>query len=515
MALGLFALGGASNLAAKSTAGEKAAWTANPAVVYQQKGAYPGTLTVRLYSNNCQYDEHGDVKPASALKATDNYAITVTGAGISVLKLDVGDCSLTAALKIELATPGYKQLNVTKNPDGKRDLDAGFAPIDFMDALAGPTPSTPEVDVLWEVLTDHLCKDSFGNHMPHDLYCVEVKIGNNSAHSLQLAGVGFFRPIPNCNNPGKQSPFPCNQDPDDPHAGISTPNVSYATVRASAQAGTTTSLRNILYNGTQAIGLLMASFTPYFTNTVNRARWSTGAAIVGTSLSQAMNLVAPDLTVREMNNLDDQAFRDGKLIPNNTQVRLLVFIQKQSLAEAIGEIVPRVQQANQVPCQTPKQAGYKAVPGDSSQCYPGWEDSLKQCLKKLDCNPVIVKMALGKMIIVGDTIDYIQRVVVDSSVTSQEVGVPKSQETNQKTMTVKDATVNIGESHTFTAAVDGTQVAAGKVTWKSVDESVAKINEETGAVTALKAGSVKIIATPTESGVSAGTAILTVRAPAN
>jgi uncharacterized protein YjdB len=124
-------------------------------------------------------------------------------------------------------------------------------------------------------------------------------------------------------------------------------------------------------------------------------------------------------------------------------------------------------------------------------------------------------MALGKMIIVGDTIDYIQRVVVDSSVTSQEVGVPKSQETNQKTMTVKDATVNIGESHTFTAAVDGTQVAAGKVTWKSVDESVAKINEETGAVTALKAGSVKIIATPTESGVSAGTAILTVRAPAN
>ena len=319
MALGLFALGGASNLAAKSTAGEKAAWTANPAVVYQQKGAYPGTLTVRLYSNNCQYDEHGDVKPASALKATDNYAITVTGAGISVLKLDVGDCSLTAALKIELATPGYKQLNVTKNPDGKRDLDAGFAPIDFMDALAGPTPSTPEVDVLWEVLTDHLCKDSFGNHMPHDLYCVEVKIGNNSAHSLQLAGVGFFRPIPNCNNPGKQSPFPCNQDPDDPHAGISTPNVSYATVRASAQAGTTTSLRNILYNGTQAIGLLMASFTPYFTNTVNRARWSTGAAIVGTSLSQAMNLVAPDLTVREMNNLDDQAFRDGKLIPNNTQ----------------------------------------------------------------------------------------------------------------------------------------------------------------------------------------------------
>jgi IPT/TIG domain len=164
----------------------------------------------------------------------------------------------------------------------------------------------------------------------------------------------------------------------------------------------------------------MTSFTPFFLNNFNKSRWATGSAIVGTSLAQAINLVAPDQTIKELNNLDDQAFRDGKLIPNNTQVRILVFLQKRSLAEGIGEIVPAIKAANQV-TQSPCPAGYKDVPGSPGNCYPRWEDNLKNCVKKLVCDPGIVKLALGSMVIVGDKIDYIQRVVVDTSVTSQEV----------------------------------------------------------------------------------------------
>src|ERR1700691_4961158 len=166
---------------------EKAAWTANPAAVYQHQGTYPGSISVRLFWNACQYDDKGQPKP----KQLDgkSYSVTVTGAGVSSSQLVVGDCSLTATLTISsAAAPGLEALNVTK--DG---ADNGFAPIAFMDATAGPTPSTPEVDVLWEVLTDDLCKDNFGNHMPSYLFCVDVKIGNNSGHSLQLAGLGFTR----------------------------------------------------------------------------------------------------------------------------------------------------------------------------------------------------------------------------------------------------------------------------------------------------------------------------------
>jgi hypothetical protein len=80
--------------------------------------------------------------------------------------------------------------------------------------------------------------------------------------------------------------------------------------------------------------------------------------------------------------------------------------------------------ASKVQCKGTQLPGYKKVPTDADSCYPGWEDILKNCIKKLSCDPFIVKLALGRMVIVGDQIDYIQRVVVDSSVTSQAVPVP-------------------------------------------------------------------------------------------
>jgi hypothetical protein len=395
-------------------AGEKSEWTANPSTVYQQKGSYPPSVTVRLFWNACQYDDKGQPKP----KQLDGkaYSITITGAGVSASQPVVGDCSLTATLTIgSSAAPGLEAANITK--DG---ADNGFAPIAFMDATAGPTPSNPEVDVLWEVLTDNLCKDNFGNRMPSQLFCVDVKIGNNSGHNLQLAGLGFTRKSLQCLDLKTEgaTKHSCTGNPGEL---ISIPNVSYQIARASEQYGSQITTRNIIVNSVQALGLLMASFTPFFDNSVSKSKWSTGAAIVGTSITQAINLVAPDLTVRELQNLDDQAFRDGKLIPNNTQVRLLVFVQKKSLAEAIGEIVPQIKNANQLACTMPPQDGYKPVPGVAGQCYPAWEDSFKDCLKKLSCNPVVVKLALGRMVIIGDQIDYIQRVVVDSNVTSQEV----------------------------------------------------------------------------------------------
>jgi hypothetical protein len=308
--LGIFTLIGVS------AAQEKPAWIATPGVLYQQNKAYPTAANVKLELVGCA-DKDGNVtKP---LSATDNYTVTVTGVGVSAIEpLGVNGCSLSFTLSITSATqPGIQMIIVKKGGN-----DDGFALFAFMDTTAGPVPAAPQVDVLWEVLTDNLCQDNFGDHMPSDLYCVEAKIGNNSGHSLQIAGVGFLRNSPLCqlDENDSKTKVPCLPE------GVATPNVSYPTARASAQAGQSTTLRNIIVNGTQAAGLLMASFTPFFVNTSHKARFATASAIVGTSLAQAINLVAPDQTIKEINNLDDQAFRDGKLIPNNTQVRILVFI---------------------------------------------------------------------------------------------------------------------------------------------------------------------------------------------
>ena len=259
---------------------EKPTWIATPGYVFQQNKAYPLTIEVRLSMNAC---------PKSQMTQGDNYSVVVTGSGVTASAPTVAACGLSTTLAISSgAQPGAQMLVVKKG-----DADSGFAIFDFMDATAGPTPSTPQVDVLWEILTEHLCRDNFGNHMPRDLYCVEVKIGNNSGHSLQIAGVGFLRKTTICDDDSNKE-----NDPDRCGANgtvdVSTPNVSYQTVRASAQAGQSTTARNIIVNGTQALGLLMASFTPYFKNSNNNARWATGATIVGTTLSQAINLVAPD-----------------------------------------------------------------------------------------------------------------------------------------------------------------------------------------------------------------------------
>jgi hypothetical protein len=394
-----------------SIAQEKAVWTATPGSVSQQNKAYPSSVMVRIVVNNC-YDKNGNVE--KPLKQSDGYTVTVTGVGVSASTPTVGECSLSTKLTISDGTPPAIQMLMVK----KGAEDVGFAPFAFMDATAGRIPADPEVDVLWEVLTDHLCRDNFGNHMPGDLYCIEAKIGNNSGYSLQLAGVGFSRKSPVCQSPTDSTPRPCTTN------DISISNISYSTARASAQAGQSTTARNLVVNGTQAVGLLMASFTPFFLNSFHKSTWAASSAIVGTSLAQAINIIAPDQTLKEINNLDDQAFRDNKVIPNNTQVRLLVFVQKRSLADAIGELVPQIKNADEI--KSPCTVGYKEDSERAGYCFPAWEGSLKNCIKKLSCDPFVVKLALGRMVIVGDKIDYIERVVVASSPTSQEASAAKS-----------------------------------------------------------------------------------------
>jgi hypothetical protein len=166
-------------LAASVIAQEKPEWTAVPGAIFQQNKSYPTSAAVRLFRNDC-YDSSGNiVKP---LDTSVQYDVAATGVGLGIKADQPGTpgCSITLTLSISGAVqPGIQALSVKKAKG-----DYGYAQFIFMDATAGPTPSTPEVDVMWEVLTDHVCRDNFGNHMPGDLYCIEAKIGNNSGHAL-------------------------------------------------------------------------------------------------------------------------------------------------------------------------------------------------------------------------------------------------------------------------------------------------------------------------------------------
>jgi hypothetical protein len=359
----------------------------------------------------------------------DVFKITPTVIGVSAGSVTVGPCSLTLALTIDQVgtQPGYGYLMVSRQVKGAGEfLDDGFGLFSVLDSLAGPTPSAPEVDVEWKVLSQHACSDNFGNHVAKVYYCVQVTIGNNSAHSLQLAGIGFKSPSPLAGMAGVPS-----------DAVLIQPNSSYQSARAVAQNGQSTSFRNILYNGVQGVGLIMSAFTPYFSNPINKSKWSTGSSIVSGVFLQAIGLVAPDLTIRELNNLDDQSLRDGKLISNNTQASpVMVFVDKKDVTDALAELQTQV--------------------GGIKTRTIGQETLLKDlntCLKKSDCGPLPVKLALGSIVIVGDQVDFYQRIVVDSSVTSQEVPTPPAIANNQVS-----ATSNATSPTTTTISLSGTNL---------------------------------------------------------
>ncbi|MGO9123361.1 MAG: IPT/TIG domain-containing protein [Terriglobales bacterium] len=406
----------------------KAEWTATPGIIRQAQGKYPSSVNIVLYENDCR-DGAGELQ--NQLKKDSAYQIVATGAGITTSTPTIGDCTLTAVLTIDAsAQPGNQFLVVNEKLNGGATFSSkGAAVLAMMDTTAGPTPSTPQVDVIWDVISDHVCSDSFGNHVPKYLYCIEVKIGNDSGHALQLAGIGFKTKHPFASKFGIPET-----------ATMTSANTAYQTTRSLAQSGADTTFRNLAYRSIQGIGLIMASFTPFFRNSGPKAKWSTASAIVSGAFVQAFALIAPDQTIRELTNLDDQAFRDGKLIPNNTQVRMTVFVDKALIS---GTLKERCTTLLTVPG---KASAEPTLPTDSE---------VKNCSKSGD--PAIVKVLLGDLVIVGDQVDYLQRMVVDTSVTSQEVNpAPTVQDTNADSKTI--TLTGTGLTGITAITVDGTKV---------------------------------------------------------
>ena len=363
--------------------------------IKQSGTKFPASVPLILWLKNCDLSD-----PTRTFPPGSTYDIVAGGPGLAVTGTPVASgCRLTATLTIDstAASPGYFPVFVTETagtPPTHRDR--GHAVLPLLASTAGPTPANPQVDVIWGVLSKDLCSDNFGPHVADDLYCVEVKIGNNTGYTIQLAGVGF-----------KFGQALLGSD-------VTLPNASYESVRASAQSFQLRSPRNLFVNGAEATGILMAAFNPFFLLAKNQLKWAVGTSVIGTLLPSAADKISPDPTLKQLNNLDDQTFRDGKLIPNNTQIRTMVFVEKRSLVESERHLfwrtTYRYSNLLKAACDKlypPTKAGESSL--DAVNCATGGD------------NPTAVKLALGQLVIVGDEINYIQRVVVDSNVTSQEV----------------------------------------------------------------------------------------------
>jgi len=383
-------------------------WNVVPGVLRPgSDGKYPTSVTLVLFASSCERD----TTTKKWKLASDTFSLTASGSGISLSAPLVGDCMLTSTATISPGVQPDKYPIVVSSHDStpsSSPIDQGYGDLNVLGPLSGPTPSKPEVDVEWNVLTPHTCSDTFGSHVGKIFYCVQVTIGNNSAYKLQISTIAFKT----------QSLF---ADNDEAKFNIN-PNTSYQTTRAVAQKGQTTTTRNLIFNSLGGVGLIMGSFTPYFHNPNSVSRWSTGAAIVSGTFTSVMDLIAPDLTIRELNNLDDQSLRDGKIISNNTQNSPFdIFVEKREVLPQLAKLYTKYKAKWNTP-----DIGQKEI-----------LDRLEQCVKKHggDCDPDYVKEAMGALVLEGHKIDYIERIVVDSSVTSQEVNAPSISNGNALSVT--------------------------------------------------------------------------------
>ena len=270
------------------------------------------------------------------------YVITITDSGCN--QRPDGD-----GLNVATVTATGSGLNLTANPPVHKcdwtgtlvvnpDADAGDASILVRTATAtanihiilvskapGPVPPglQPTVDVAWSVLPKRISSDNFGARVTKLYFPIQVVIGNNSGYDLQLSSIQFKLP--------------------DDILKANIPTDSYYVVRSSLQREQVIGLRNTTVNIIKAIGPILTGSTVFFDGAPVAPTGGISAATHHKNLFQGLTnvfsnpfekgveLVFPDLTVQQLINLDNHTLRDGIIIANNTQVRTIVFVNRDFL----------------------------------------------------------------------------------------------------------------------------------------------------------------------------------------
>jgi len=280
--------------------------------------------------------------------------------------------------------------------DGKTYL----AKFEVMAVAPGPVPpglSPPyQVDVMWGVLPRRITRDNFGHFISDKYYAIEVIIGNDSGYPLQIAGAGF------CLNQE------CPDDGGLPNKVSIAPTSSYRVTRGTLRKGQETGQRAVILHIIQALGPLATGFVAFFHNTNHKANYSSAVDIFSNPFEKGFELMWPDTTIQELLRLDDQMLRDGLVIPNNTQVRTLVFFPKENLARYLPK-QPGVKSAPKTTKLSPD-AACSSLADHTLQFYrstPG------KCASGANLDDVM--HALGRLVLVGETIQYLNRVRVESN----------------------------------------------------------------------------------------------------
>lgn len=389
--------------------------------------------------------------------AGDSLSVSGDGVALKPEQAVVTDCTLSLPAEVAKdATIGDRQVIIYKS--GRKETLATKR-LEVVDPQSGPIPPglAPQVDLMWNVSSELTCKDQFGARIARYYYCVEVMLGNNSGYALLLSGVGFLRELP--------------------WMAYKEGNSSYLQVRSVLQREQVVSGRNITLRALQAAGMVIAGFVPFAGSDVAKGRVSLWASIVGNVIAGAYDNFWPDRTIRQLGNLDDAALRDGKLVPNNSPVKFTIFVERESIfpllagpdcqtayglhflrtelartesdaklakarmdSTSLRVLEEEVRRLDKLIAQLriDLEAGLKRSQESGTADIGKLKETINACAEgktprggtgfnllgrgqaPSEGDLLAVRSALGKMILVGDQIEYKQRIRVDASASVEE-----------------------------------------------------------------------------------------------
>lgn len=355
---------------------------------------------------------------------TNAYLVHPEGGSIAVVeggqRGNGEPCVLRAKIRVP-ADAAFESVSlrvVAEDPATKKTSTLGIVEFSVSDTpqpgVIPPGVNPPAVDIMWSVMPKGIVGDNFGRKLKNDYYAIEVVIGNNSAYNLQIVSVGFELPTTaelqkyldrnarnriarRTNRPATDAGVIQEQQqrkaqlatrtgslaqlaagtatPDEDRRKTVLPSSSYRITRGSLEARQATNARTLVLSTITALGPIFTGFTPYFHNVNHRANYSEAINIFSNPLEKGLELVWPNPRDRQRERFDEQVLRDGLIIRNNTQIRTLVFFPKDLLR----------------------------LPGDveTEREYQAWRNNARE-----------VRERLGKLIIIGDVIQYANRITL-------------------------------------------------------------------------------------------------------
>jgi hypothetical protein len=128
-------------------------------------------------------------------------------------------------------------------------------------------------------------------------------------------------------------------------------SVSYNIVRGSLERGAEESTRTLTIRSLKALGTVLTGMSPFFHVPTHRSNFLQIVAIISNPIESGIEVIFPDRTMRDLQNLENSILREGVVLRAGTVHKAFVFMPKELLninkkdetplavMKALGELV--------------------------------------------------------------------------------------------------------------------------------------------------------------------------------